>query len=459
MRLYQKKQHLKALERLMEAQEDVCRSIEKGEAQEAAELLAWCQQEAVRVGTAVEETEGNGTGTVHSLEEYCDLVYQLYENVQREGAAGGEQQETADATQQVGRLSKPMQRCLKAAKSSLEQVIAEQKEVVFLPYKASMWDSLESVWRAAREEPDCDALVIPIPYYDRNPDGSLGEMHDERDLYPEDVPVMSYEAYDFASRHPDMIFIHNPYDDGNCVTSVHPFFYSKNLKQYTDDLVYIPYFVLQEIDPSDEAAIKEIEHFIVTAGVVNADHVIVQSEAMRQIYVDVMTGYTGEKMRLYWQKKISGLGSPKVDRVRSLREGDLRLPEEWEERIQKEDGSKKKIFFYNTSVSALLNYGEAMLEKIERNLRVFEENRADVTLLWRPHPLSEATLAAMCPELKERYDGIVQGYKAAGWGIYDDPPDLDRAIAISDAYYGDWSSVVWLYQQTGKPIMIQSVEV
>lgn len=137
----------------------------------------------------------------------------------------------------------------------------------------------------------------------------------------------------------------------------------------------------------------------------------------------------------------------------------LWLPGEWEERIRKEDGSKKKVFFYNTSVSALLNYGEAMLEKIERNLRIFEENRADVTLLWRPHPLSEATLAAMCPELKERYDGIVQGYKAAGWGIYDDPPDLDRAIAISDAYYGDWSSVVWLYQQTGKPIMIRSVEV
>ena len=35
--------------------------------------------------------------------------------------------------------------------------------------------------------------------------------------------------------------------------------------------------------------------------------------------------------------------------------------------------------------------------------------------------------------------------------------ELDRAIALSDAYYGDPSSVVHLYKQTGKPIMIQNV--
>ena len=35
-----------------------------------------------------------------------------------------------------------------------------RKEVVFLPYKASMWDSLESVWKAAEEDPDCVAYVF-----------------------------------------------------------------------------------------------------------------------------------------------------------------------------------------------------------------------------------------------------------------------------------------------------------
>ena len=65
----------------------------------------------------------------------------------------------------------------------------------------------------------------------------------------------------------------------------------------------------------------------------------------------------------------------------------------------------------------------------------------------------------MRPDLWERYKRIVDTYKAEDWGIYDDTAELERAIAVSDAYYGDQSSVVWMYKETGKPIMIQNCEV
>ena len=81
-------------------------------------------------------------------------------------------------------------------------------------------------------------------------------------------------------------------------------------------------------------------------------------------------------------------------------------------------------------------------------------------LLWRPHPLIQATIESMRPQLWTEYDRLVRKYREEGWGIYDDTADLDRAIEISDAYYGDGSSsVVQVYQQTGKPIMMQNVEI
>ncbi len=49
-------------------------------------------------------------------------------------------------------------------------------------------------------------------------------------------------------------------------------------------------------------------------------------------------------------------------------------------------------------------------------------------------------------------------YRKEGYGIYDDSADVDRAIVLSDAYYGDYSSLVQLYQETGKPVMIEDVE-
>ncbi|BBF45236.1 hypothetical protein lbkm_3998 [Lachnospiraceae bacterium KM106-2] len=36
---------------------------------------------------------------------------------------------------------------------------------LFLPYNASMWESLESIWKAARDDPNYDVYVIQIPLF------------------------------------------------------------------------------------------------------------------------------------------------------------------------------------------------------------------------------------------------------------------------------------------------------
>lgn len=127
------------------------------------------------------------------------------------------------------------------------------------------------------------------------------------------------------------------------------------------------------------------------------------------------------------------------------------------ELICKPDGSWKKIIFYNTTVTALLQYNEKYLEKMRDVFRVFYENRNEVVLLWRPHPLLGATIESMRPQLREEYKQIVESYRSDGWGIYDDTSDLDRAVVLSDGYYGDGSSVVQLFQLIGKQYMIQNV--
>ena len=154
-----------------------------------------------------------------------------------------------------------------------------------------------------------------------------------------------------------------------------------------------------------------------------------------------------------------GKGSPKFDKVLASVEKEYEIPEEWRKLIENPDGSRKKIILYNTSVGALLKEDEKMTEKIRRALKIFYENKEKVVLWWRPHPLIRATIESMRPKLWEDYYSTVEEYKKAGWGIYDDTPDMDRALAMSDAYYGDPSSLIQLYQKIEKPIMIQNVEV
>ncbi len=449
MRKKEKQDLSNFIDLLEQAHAQIVACVFRDEKNNVNQLLIDCQEGAISIGTMVEESEGEGNNFVHILEQYCESLYMI----------GQEVDSTADKAflrKKSTQYDKMFQKYVENLRVSLNNDVRTTKEIVFLPYNSSMWDSLESVYLKSLEEPDCESFVIPIPYFERDKDGKLGKMHYEGDKFPDNIKITNYEEYDFQNRHPDKIYIHNPYDASNYVTSVHPFFYSKNLKQYTDDLVYIPYFVLREIEPNDYASIAGMEHFIKVPAVIHANTVIVQSENMRQIYIDVMTKETGEESRPYWEEKIKGYGSPKFDKVRRIREEGIKLPEEWEKKLYRNDGTRKKVIFYNTSVVALLNYKETMIDKIESVIKQFEEMKDNVLLIWRPHPLMLSTIDTMRPELGDRYRKIVENYKKCEWGVYDEMPSMDYVLSICDAYYGDGSSVVWLCQNQKIPVMIQN---
>ena len=448
MKIAQKKLAEEYIKLLNQAHQGMKRAIEIKKRDVTRDLLEQCQELAIRLGNMIEETEGEGSVAVQLLEDYCERVYQIYVK------------NSEEETIHVSKTYKGLHRLLVQIENCIKYEMEMRIEAVFLPYKASMWDSMESVWKAADEDSDCDAYVIPIPYYDKNPDGSFGKEHYEGNQYPDYVPITRYDTYDFETRQPDIIFIHNPYDECNYVTSVHPFFYSKNLKLFTNRLVYMPYFILGEPDLEDSDVEDGIAHFCTCPGVLHADKVIVQSEGMRKVYIDVMTKYTAGcgMTRKDWEKKILGLGSPKVEKIVNTKKEELKIPEKWLQIIQKPDGTWKKICIYNTGVSALLQHSETYVEKMKRVLLIFQEAQDKIALLWRPHPLIQETISSMRPYLLKEYERLVEQYKKEGWGIYDDTPDLDRAIALADVYYGDESSMVQLCQKVGIPVMIQNIE-
>ena len=481
-----KEQAVGTLNLLKEVHTEIKKSMMEDNFSQALDLLAQAQEAALKIGELIDgafskdrlckEKANNDNEAktaekltiISAIENYCEAVFIIYnaiescqnskdmalKAIEESGLISGLTDEKCeDVTEFI--LNAYLDEMLKSVDTDLKV----KKQVVFLPYKASMWDSLESVWKKADADPDTDAYVIPIPYYEKNPDGSFAKMHYEADEFPKYVPIIHYDDYNLELEKPDVIYIHNPYDNANYVTSVHPHFYAKNLKQYTNELVYIPYFVLYEISDDDERALKNLEEFVLTPGVINADRVIVQSESMKKHYVDILSKFAGENTRALWEKKIEGSGSPKVEKLKNTKYEDLEIPSDWDEKLKTEDGSKKKAVFYNTSLASALAGREKYLAKIKRVLKIFADNKDSITLIWRPHPLLESTLRSMRPELADDYVKIVEDYKRENFGIYDDTPDLDRAIIISDAYYGDHSSVVQLYKMTGKPIMIQNIEI
>ena len=149
MRRFQKNQVEDFAKLLDQAHAEIMTYIEKNAAGEALSLLEQCQQGAIQIGNLIEKTESEGCAAIPLLEQYCELLYQLHEEI------GQNQKEIKKAA----RALKHLRQILIRIESSIKHDIKVRTEAVFLPYKACMWDSLESIWRAAEEDEDCDAYV------------------------------------------------------------------------------------------------------------------------------------------------------------------------------------------------------------------------------------------------------------------------------------------------------------
>jgi hypothetical protein len=346
---------------------------------------------------------------------------------------------------------KPLREHLIQIENSVKNELTPNRiEVVFFPYQAAMWDSFESVYLAAKADPDCDVYCVPIPWLERRTDGSFGEMYYEGDRYPADITITDWREYDVEARHPDIIFIHNPYDSINLVTSVHPVYYSDRLKNFTDLLVYIeygmPYYILHDPERQVTSGVLPGHHHCDLLLV----HMREEQEAVRMLYLKDQFRkhlYTERSVR----EKVVALGSAKFDKVLGAKRENCALPEAWDSLMK-----NRKVLLYGTSLAGLLQGNERHLKKIQSVIEAFER-RDDVVLWWRPHPLGASTFRSMRPGLLKEYEKITAAYRKRGRGIYDDTADLHRAIAWSDACLTDKSSMMFLYLATGKPFSVTAV--
>lgn len=418
---------LKTVEECTEEMERLF-SEDSGEALE--ELCTQCQQCVIKAGELIEkeviekeaiekeftEQVSVAKRAVAYLEAACEAIYTIYTAYQ-----SGEE-ERHDYAQLV---------------HNLHMAAAEMKQVpvtrlaLFLPYKADMWDCMESIWQAASEDERCESICLPIPYFELI--GNEPQMCYDGPLFPPQVPIADYEEADIAGWEPDVIYIHNPFDDNNYVTSVHPDYYTAQLKKYTKLLVYVPYFIGGRDFPEEHMYFKSYE---------NIDRIIVQDSR-----------HLGQLKKYVPAGKLLNLGSPKLDKLVQFKRSSPRMPDEW----AKAAGGRRLVF-YNISLKGFLKYNEQFFMKMLHVFQIFSK-RTDVALLYRPHPLLEATIKSMRPELLPVYEKLLQCFVDNNMGILDKSPDAARAAALCDAYIGEGnSSVAKYFGVLNKPVFVLDPE-
>lgn len=329
----------------------------------------------------------------------------------------------------------------------------DKKMVVFMPFKAKYWNMMAGLWKEYERSGEYTLIAIPAPYYYKNIDGTVEKFNDDKQ-YPEYVKIVSPENFDFDSEYVEKIIIQNPYDSYNATTTVHPQFYAKKLAMCTKELIYIPYFETEEINPSDMRAYVSMDSYVTMPGVVYSDKVIVQSEGIKELYVKKLSEYFGEETRDIWNTKIIGNGKHYIEMENSDSKYDD-IPEKCKGYIKKSDGSYKKVILYFICTNDVLENGHRVFDKIKRSMDTFLEYEDSVVPLMIFESNIDEILKMENPELLEDYNEIKMNFIQ----YIVNENELDKAINLCDAFYGDAGSEAQLCRNSGKPVMIQNVEI
>uniref|UniRef100_UPI0006D19B90 hypothetical protein n=1 Tax=Clostridium sp. NkU-1 TaxID=1095009 RepID=UPI0006D19B90 len=290
MRTFIKKQLMDLLDSMEQSQCSITTMMNR---EQVIQMLADCQDAAVAIGEALERDSSDYELIVSLLEEYCEEAFYV-----------------SELQEEI--ICKKKTLILDKLTDKIKVLLAEipsTYHVVFMPYKASMWDSLESIWQACREDDRCECYVMPIPYYEFDSQTNRWVYHYDGDQFSEKIPIVHYQDYSLEQICPDIAYVHNPYDDCNLVTRIEPKFYSGELKRYVRKLIYVPYYITSGLVPKEHLSFPVYRHM---------DYMVAQSEYSKH-----------SCLGMYYYDKILPFGSPKLDRVIRLCREDILIPDAW----------------------------------------------------------------------------------------------------------------------------------
>ncbi|SEA43387.1 Phosphorylcholine metabolism protein LicD [Oribacterium sp. KHPX15] len=311
-------------------------------------------------------------------------------------------------------------------------------EVVFLTLGPEYWKNFSHFWDMENSKPDTDVYVIPISYFDTALNGDATRSHYVTEGY--EIPVTTYEEYNIGQRQPKRIYIQCPYDDMNPGMTVHPLFYSSELLKYTDELIYVPMYDMEDFEPTDQKSAFGLNFIAKMPVLLHADTIYVPTERLKEEYVRALVEFSnGDTDESFWNEKIH---------VEDYRH----------DASDKNDHSKtKKTILYYTDVAPIALNGTKSLDKIRSSLSLLKESSGRLNVIWCVSENMKSVLNSKdCPDGKKLYEDylcICREFNDEGWGTFTEHISADQLEDI-DAYAGNPSPYAHILSYHKKPVMI-----
>lgn len=227
------------------------------------------------------------------LQEFYKKLFVFYQTIQEQNA------------DQQAALLQETQIIVRKIQKEIEEKIIRPVEVLFLPFKACGWETLQPLHDYFSKQPGVRTYVMPINWYRRNMvyDISNSPIYEGEEI-SEKVNIIPQNDMFLPIHTPDIVITQNPYDQYGIGFSVNPGYYSDKLLQYAGEVVYVPWFDMDDVIPQHQGAWSVAYSYMDMPGVIKADKVIVPSYNMRYAYIEHLTDFAGTDTWKRWEQSL-----------------------------------------------------------------------------------------------------------------------------------------------------------
>ena len=462
-------QYVSVLDEMME---NCTAQMQEQQYEDVLSVLPELQQLVVDFGTLLEEVRGETNPCVQKvvakIQEYCDALYALYEQLnirlQEPGVpeAGQQSVDVPDADATVRASYEAFARSYTEMKAEIQQFCIARRSVLFICTGMREWHAYEHLCDEERQKADTDVYIACVPtvfkdiyghaeYGQNTEDANTMRIQDHiQNLYGEfadNIQFMPWQKVNPALLAPGTIYIQDPYDGENPCLTIPPIYYAGNLRKYTKNLIYVPAYKVKEFRAEDTTDRYNMKHYVMAPALMYADQIYVQSENMRQRYLECLVEFSGEAYRAIWERKIS--------------------VSEFVFQSEAGKGTSQKTILYCIGETELANLGKRALAHVESRLQIFADNHENlqVQICFYPPRLSDWEVDLQrVKRLTEMLRTYAETNKA--WCTLEKPQkqeDLaayrERLAMNGDAYYGSPSPYVHEFTLREKPVMLASTEI
>lgn len=441
---------------------------------DSLENIVEMQQLAIEMGNLLESVKEKELENISYIENYCDLLYELYQIMQLEmnhsadlGAGKAVEEELLIHNKET--CCHNIQECLRHLNQSMHEKIFNITDVVIVAVYEREIDAVaalvDMLYQYADSKKKVFSVQVIVPdYYAKDYDGSLLEHWNDVEEFSEQYEILGQEQMPIEKLqflHPEIIVSTNGYDQWNENVSVNPSYYSTNLRKCTDCLVYYDTLGGYDFGREDEKSFHNLQYRLWCPGVMEADYIVAPSNVLRNRFVEKLIeahlnviNENDEKLfeerellTHYWERIVLSAES-----ILGVKRNDMNKENEVHISGNVPVSKGNRSLLYCISVSALVERGEVALEKIKHNLVILQNNDR-IELFVATFPEVSRKIESICPQVIQRMNAIFEEQSVRI------VHSSDINISAMDAYYGDGSPHIVKFQSQGKPIMIQNYEV